>query len=145
VLGDCGRGLLHFIGRSEQGDFSRWIRKRIFPGAHAPTLSQALQVLEPFGYFVRDVENLRSHYALTLEHWLDRFDKSAATISATYSADFVRAWRLYLAGSIAGFRTGTLQLFQIVFSGAKSDAFPATRDHLYATGPKGREWTPATS
>jgi len=46
-VGDSGRGLLHFIGRSYKGVFSRWIRKRIFPGAYAPTLGEAMNVLQP--------------------------------------------------------------------------------------------------
>jgi cyclopropane-fatty-acyl-phospholipid synthase len=145
TIGDRGRGLLHFIGRSEEGQFSRWIRKRIFPGAYVPSLRQALQILEPYGYFVQDVENLRPHYAKTLEHWLDRFEKSSAKVSAMYDAEFERAWRLYLAGSIAGFRAGTLQLFQVVFSGPKSGALPWTRADLYDKRRENRAWTPATS
>jgi cyclopropane-fatty-acyl-phospholipid synthase len=131
LIGDRGRGLLHFIGRSQRGDFSRWIRKRIFPGAHAPTLREALEVLEPYGYFVRDIEDLRPHYAMTLEHWLDRFDRNAQAITGMYGPEFERAWRLYLAGSIAGFRTGSLQLFQIVFTGARFERVPWTRAGLY--------------
>ncbi len=145
LIGDRGRGLLHFIGRREPGEFSRWIRKRIFPGAHAPTLREALQVLEPFGYFVRDVEDLRAHYALTLEHWLERFDRSTRKVTNMYGAEFERAWRLYLAGSIAGFRTGSLQLFQVVFSGAKFESVPWTRAHLYNDEPEKYQWTSATS
>ena len=137
LIGDGGRGLLHFIGRREPGEFSRWIRKRIFPGAHAPTLREAMQVLEPFGYFVRDVEDLRSHYAKTLEHWLEQFDKASEKVIAMYGAEFERAWRLYLAGSIAGFTAGTLQLFQIVFSGAEFESMPWTRADLY--GGQGEE------
>lgn len=145
LIGERGRGLLHFIGRREPGEFSRWIRKRIFPGAHAPSLREALQVLEPFGYFVRDVEDLRAHYALTLEHWLEQFDRSARKVVAMYGEEFERAWRLYLAGSIAGFRSGSLQLFQIVFSGAKAE-FPGwTRASLYSGEPEKYKWTAATS
>ena len=33
-----------------------------------------------------------------------------------FDQSFVRAWRLYLAGSLAAFRTGCLQFFQIVFA-----------------------------
>jgi len=131
LIGSHGRGLLHFIGRREQGEFSRWIRKRIFPGAYAPSLREALEVLEPFGYFVRDIEDLRAHYARTLEHWLERFDQSARKVAFMYNEEFERAWRLYLAGSIAGFRAGSLQLFQIVFSGFRSEHIPCTRDDLY--------------
>jgi cyclopropane-fatty-acyl-phospholipid synthase len=42
-------------------------------------------------------------------------------------------WRLYLAGSIAGFETGTLQLFQVVFTTRENNHIPLTRQHLYST------------
>ena len=41
---------------------------------------------------------------------------------------FVRAWRLYLAGSQAAFTTGSMQLFQVVFARGASNAIPWTRD-----------------
>jgi cyclopropane-fatty-acyl-phospholipid synthase len=131
AIGDTGRGLLHFIGRSEQMQFSRWIRKRIFPGAYAPSLCEVLRMLEPYGYLVQDVENLRAHYAKTLELWLDRFSKANGQVVAMYGTAFERAWRLYLAGSIAGFRSGNLQLFQVLFSGAKFGPVAWTREDLY--------------
>lgn len=150
TIADRGRGLLHFIGRTQQSQFSPWIRKRIFPGAYVPSLREALQVLEPFGYFVHDVEDLRPHYAKTLEQWLNRFEKSATQVSGRNGPEFERAWRLYLAGSIAGFRTGTLQLFQVHFAGSKCAPLPWTRADLYTKSAQAREaggaeWIPATS
>jgi cyclopropane-fatty-acyl-phospholipid synthase len=130
-VGESGRGLLHFIGRNYPAFFSRWIRKRIFPGAFAPSLRESLNVLEPENYSVLDVENLRMHYAKTLEHWLARFEKSKQQVAAMYDSSFVRAWRLYLAGSLAAFRTGHLQLFQILFAGARREPMYWTRDPLY--------------
>ena len=82
-------------------------------------------------YAVLDVENLRPHYAKTLEHWLERFDRSSAQIRERYDPWFERAWRLYLAGSIAAFHTGTLQLFQITFAGQHCPYMPWTRAQLY--------------
>jgi cyclopropane-fatty-acyl-phospholipid synthase len=143
-IGDSGRGLLHFIGKSQKGVFSRWIRKRIFPGAYAPTLNEAMNILAPYEYSVLDVENLRPHYARTLEHWLERFDKSAQQVAAMYDPWFERAWRLYLAGSIAAFRAGTLQLFQISFAGQSRQPIPWTRDSLYASA-QDSKWMHATS
>ena len=131
AVGDAGRGLVHFIGRSYQSHFSRWIRKRIFPGAYAPPLREAMLVFEPHGYAVLDVENLRRHYAKTVEHWLARFERARDQVRSMYDERFERAWRLYLAGSIAGFETNTLQLFQIVFAGTKCRPLSWTRDHLY--------------
>jgi cyclopropane-fatty-acyl-phospholipid synthase len=77
------------------------------------------------------VENLRLHYARTLEHWLERFEGSRQQVAAMFDERFVRMWRLYLAGSAAAFRTGTMQLFQVVFAGAKCQAMPWTRAYLY--------------
>lgn len=132
TVGDTGRGLLHFVGRDSSGNFSRWIRKRIFPGAHAPSLAEAMNILQPRRYSVLDVENLRPHYARTLEHWLDRFEASSAQVIEMYGAWFERAWQLYLAGSIAGFRAGALLLFQITFAGSKRQSDCWTRAPLYA-------------
>ncbi len=130
-LAKTGRGLLHFIGRNYPRPFSTWTRKRIFPGAYAPALGEVMQIFEPWDLSVLDIENLRRHYAKTLEHWLVRFDKSEQQISEMFSPEFMRAWRLYLAGSVAGFRVGTLQLFQIVFARNACQRIPWTRAHLY--------------
>ena len=45
---------------------------------------------------------------------------------------FVRMWRLYLAGSIAAFTTGKLQLFQVVFAPGENNEIPWTRADIYA-------------
>lgn len=129
--GETGRGLLHFIGRNRRRPLNAWVRKRIFPGAYPPTLREVADIFEPWDFGVLDVENLRLHYARTLEHWLERFEDSRQRVAAMFDERFVRMWRLYLAGSAAAFRTGTMQLFQVVFAGAKCQAIPWTRAHLY--------------
>ncbi|HUA20225.1 MAG TPA: cyclopropane-fatty-acyl-phospholipid synthase family protein [Bryobacteraceae bacterium] len=148
AIGDSGRGLLHFIGRNYPAIFSRWIRKQIFPGAYAPSLGESLKLLQSADYAVNDVENLRMHYAKTLEHWLDRFERSRAQITAMYDSRFVRAWRLYLAGSMAAFRCGHLQLFQILFTGSEREPMFWTRDPLYdgaKPAPEKAKWMHAMS
>jgi len=127
-LGEGGRGLLHFIGRNQPAPLNPWIRKRIFPGAYPPALREVLdRVLEPHGFSVLDVDNLRLHYAKTLEHWLRRFDGASDQVLEMFDDAFVRAWRLYLAGSQAAFTTGFMQLFQVVFARGTSNAIPWTR------------------
>ena len=130
-LETSGRGFLHFIGRNRERPLNTWVRKRIFPGAYPPTLREVMDIFEPWGFSVLDVENLRLHYAKTLEHWLDRFDKSASRVCAMFDAEFVRAWRLYLAGSMVAFQTGWLQLFQIAFARSDNNQIPWTRGYLY--------------
>ena len=128
ALAPDGRALLHFIGRNQPKPLNAWIRKRIFPGAYPPTLAEVfLGVIEPHGFSVLDVENLRLHYALTLKHWLERFDRSTHEIATMFDAPFVRAWRLYLAGSQASFTTGAMQLFQVVLARGETNRVPWTR------------------
>jgi cyclopropane-fatty-acyl-phospholipid synthase len=127
-LASHGRGLLHFIGRNRPMPLNRWIRRRIFPGAYPPTLSQVFErVFEPRNFSVLDVENLRPHYARTLDAWLERFDAEADRITQMFDESFTRAWRLYLAGSEAAFTTGTMQLFQVVFTRGDSNRSEWTR------------------
>jgi cyclopropane-fatty-acyl-phospholipid synthase len=121
------------------GTFSPWIRKRIFPGAYIPALREMLDLLEPWNFSVLDVENLRLHYERTLQHWLTRFEASVDQVTMMFGPEFVRAWRLYLAGSIAAFRVGTLQLFQVTFAGPSYRRIPWTRVHLYAEQPSAKE------
>ncbi len=137
----CGRGLLHFIGRNQPAPLNPWIRRRIFPGGYPPTLREASEgVFEPAGLSVLDVENLRLHYAKTLEHWRARFDQAGDQVERMFDDTFVRAWRLYLAGSHAAFATGSMQLFQVVFARAASNAIPWTRDAASQTfGPRDAE------
>ncbi len=140
-----GRGLLHFIGRDWAQPLDRWIRRRIFPGAYAPTLEQAFRgVLIPARMTVVDVENLRAHYEVTLRHWRQRYERAVAENRVGFDERFRRTWELYLAGSEATFRTGWLQLFQVVFAPAGTSGSPWTREALYRQG-DGLAWNAPTS
>lgn len=131
AIGDTGRGFLHYIGRNSARPLNAWIRERIFPGGYPPSLRESMDVFEPQNFSVLDVENLRMHYAKTLEHWLARFESSFDTVVRMKGLEFARAWRLYLCGSVAAFRTGSLQLFQVLFAGSRSPFIVWTREHLY--------------
>lgn len=132
-LTDSGRGLIHSIGRNRPGPLHPWIERRIFPGAYPPSLGEMMRIFEPSELSVLDVENLRLHYARTLRHWLDQYEAAVGQVRALFDDEsFVRMWRLYLAGSIAAFETGALQLFQVLFTPQKNNALPLTREYMYA-------------
>jgi cyclopropane-fatty-acyl-phospholipid synthase len=131
ILERDGRGLIHSIGHLRPDPLNAWIEKRIFPGAYPPSLREMLEVLEPCSFSVLDVENLRLHYALTLDHWLRRFDAAREQVVEMYDERFVRAWRLYLCGAQAAFRAGEMQLFQVLFARGRSNRVPWTRAGLY--------------
>ncbi|MDX1404581.1 MAG: cyclopropane-fatty-acyl-phospholipid synthase family protein [Woeseiaceae bacterium] len=126
-----GYGLIHSIGRSYPARMDPWIVKHIFPGGHSPSLSEMMAIFEPFRFSVLDVENLRLHYARTCEAWFRNFESVADRVSDMYSEEFTRMWRLYLAGSSAGFRSGTLQLFQVLFTPRANNKVPWTRKYQY--------------
>jgi len=130
-LKHSGRGLIHSIGRDYPCAMNPWIERRIFPGASPPSLSEMMRIFEPFGFSVLDVENLRLHYARTLEHWLERYENAADRVAEMFDPAFVRAWRLYLAGSLAAFRSGAMQLFQVGFARSGYNQIPWTRQHQY--------------
>jgi cyclopropane-fatty-acyl-phospholipid synthase len=131
TLSPAGRGLIHSIGRNYPDVLDPWIERRIFPGAQPPTLAEMGPIFEPHQMSVLEVENLRLHYAETLRHWLARYEESIDRIRNMYDARFVRMWRMYLAGSIAAFEAGTLQLFQVLFARPNFNALPLTRAHQY--------------
>jgi cyclopropane-fatty-acyl-phospholipid synthase len=129
---DGGRGLLHFIGRDMPRPLNAWIRRRIFPGAYTPTLSEVTaRILGPADMSVLDVENLRMHYARTLEHWGQRFASARREACDRFGEEFARAWELYLAGSEAAFATGWMQLFQVLFAPRESAPLAWTRQDIY--------------
>ena len=90
-----------------------------------------MAIFEPANFSILDVENLRLHYARTLEEWLRRFDGALERIRAMYDEPFVRAWRLYLAGCAAAFRAHRIQLFQVVFAHPENNRVPRHRAHQY--------------
>jgi cyclopropane-fatty-acyl-phospholipid synthase len=152
-----GQGLIHSIGRNHPSATDPWLERRIFPGAYMPSLGEMTAVFEPWDFSVLDVENLRLHYARTLELWLERFDAQADRVRSMFDERFVRAWRLYLTGARAGFTSGQIQLFQVVFAHALNNEVPWSRADLHAAEARrpaglepcaGREaspWTGVTS
>ncbi len=130
-LKDGGRGLIHTIGLNYPRPMDAWTERNIFPGACPPSLAQMMQIFEPFDFSVLDVENLRLHYAKTLEHWLQRYENNIERVTDMFDGKFARAWRLYLAGSLTAFKTGGMQLFQVSFARAGHNQIPLTRQYLY--------------
>jgi cyclopropane-fatty-acyl-phospholipid synthase len=134
VLTPAGRGLIHSIGRDYPMPINAWIDRRVFPGAQPPSIGEMMGLFETSGLSVLDVENLRLHYARTLDHWSERFEQSVDRVREMFDESFVRVWRMYLASSIAAFRSGTLQLFQVIFTHSGNNDIPWTRRYLCRDG-----------
>jgi cyclopropane-fatty-acyl-phospholipid synthase len=134
-----GLGLIHFIGHVGRCDTDFFIRKYVFPGGWIPSLADVIVEMERAGLEILDIENLRRHYALTLDVWAERFDRHWDRIRALdpqrFDERFRRIWRVYLYGCAEMFRSpvGRTHLFQIVFSkgNVTQSSYPMGRDFLY--------------
>lgn len=134
-----GLGMLHFIGHVGRYETELFIRKHVFPGGWIPSLAEVIVEMERCGLEVVDIENLRRHYAPTLDAWASRFDANWETIQALdprrFDERFRRIWRTYLIACAEMFRSpaGYTHLFQIVFSKGNitRENYPMTRAHLY--------------
>ncbi len=132
LLTDDGVALLHSIGRkSGPGNTGPWMRKYIFPGAYAPALSETLTAIEGSGLWVTDIEILRLHYAETLLHWEQRFQKNREQIAALHDERFCRMWEFYLIGCEFGFRYGKQMIFQIQLA-KNVHTLPRDRNYMAA-------------
>ena len=76
-----------------------------------------------------DIEVLRVHYALTIDHWYDRTVAARDAIVDLYDETFYRMWTFYLAGAAAAFRHGGMVNYQVQLSRSRL-SLPLTRDYM---------------
>lgn len=126
-----GCGVFQWISKNKPGEVTPWIRKRIFPGMYLPTLAETASAMAAAGLHISDVENLRAHYAMTLDAWSERFERAAERVQHMYDERFVRMWRMYLNASSVAFKVGELNLWQVTFTNGLSDGTPLTRRYMY--------------
>jgi len=88
----------------------------IFPDGHLVPVSEANLVAEGVGFEVRDVENLREHYALTLRLWAGRLEQRRAEAIAAAGEWLYRAWRIYLTAAALEFERGTINVNQTLLA-----------------------------
>lgn len=105
----------------------------VFPDGELFPLGTTLQIAEEEGFEVRDVENLREHYVLTLRHWRRRLEERAGEALRIAGETIFRIWRLYLAGAAHTFAAGKNNVFQTLLSRPQSgrSGLPLTRDDWY--------------
>ena len=106
----------------------------VFPDGELTPASEVNMLAETAGFEVRDVENLREHYALTLRHWVNRLAAHQNEATQRVGEATYRTWRLCMAASAYGFQTGQVNVNQTLLSklsGGYSN-MPYSRADLYA-------------
>jgi len=93
-----------------------FIDEYVFPDADLFPLAEMLGPAEAAGFEIRDVENLREHYALTLRHWVRRLEAHHDEALRFVSEPVYRTWRVYMAGSAHQFNVGILAVYQTLLA-----------------------------
>lgn len=108
-------------------------RRYIFPTGELVSVSEANLAAERAGWEVRDVENLREHYALTLRHWTRNLEANRAEAVRLEGEPRYRLRRIHMGVASWQFAAGHLTLNQTLL--AKLDAgrapVPWSRGDLY--------------
>jgi len=131
LLKPGGIGLLHTVGKERDSAGDPFTMRYVFPGAYIPVLDHVIRAMGKEELVPVDIENLRLHYASTLDEWRKRFEANAGRIEEMFDARLVRMWRLFLNGSAAAFRWGNIRLYQILFTNGLNNSLPMTREYLY--------------
>ncbi len=141
LLRPGGLFLNHHIARSCLSPIrpDSFIGRYVFPGGRLVTLTQSLSAAESQGFEVRDVENLREHYEMTLRRWVERLQRNAAALLELVPRTTYRIWLLYMAGSAAAFHRGDIAVYQALLSRPDhgDSHLPLTRNDLYASNSPG--------
>ncbi|MBY0514455.1 MAG: cyclopropane-fatty-acyl-phospholipid synthase family protein [Gemmataceae bacterium] len=139
-VADClrpgGTFLYHVITLRANTPYPIWTEfsdKYVFPNGRLHTLGDGVAAAAAAGLEVRDVENLREHYSLTLRHWVRRLEARRADAVRMTDELTYRIYRLYMAGATMGFDGGVYELMQTLFvkpDGGRAN-LPLTRRDWY--------------
>jgi cyclopropane-fatty-acyl-phospholipid synthase len=131
LLVDGGVSVLHTITTQQAQGTQPFIAKHIFPGGYIPAGAGVVSDFATHGFRLTHSENLRRHYAATLDEWNRRFQCRREDIVAMFDERFARMWEYYLCGSAGAFRYGWLDLFQYTFTKGINNAMPLTNGFMY--------------
>ncbi len=135
LLRPGGVFLNHGIGTSSalKDNGPSFGQKYVFPDGEIVPINVTLRAAEETQFEVRDVENLREHYALTLRQWVRRLEAKAYEARAVVGDVMYRIWRLYMSGAAFRFSTGRYNLYQVLLSKPdRGESFlPLTRRDWY--------------
>ncbi len=135
-------------GRPQGPPGGEFIDRHVFPGGELPNLPRALQEIARAGLEPVDVEDLRPHYARTLQLWVSRLEARAGEAVAAAGAERYRIWRIYLGGMAYAFDRRWLSIAQVLAyrpAGDRPAPRPWSRAYQYVDGAepaisRGLEW-----
>ena len=111
-----GRLLNHCITRpdTKPAKVGGFLNRYVFPDGELESPGYLMTQMHDNGFEVRHEENLREHYAKTLQRWCANLDEHWDEAVSEVGVGRARVWRLYMAGSRLGFDRNTVQLHQML-------------------------------
>lgn len=101
-------------GRSGHPGGGPFIESFIAPDMHMRPIGETVGFLERGGLEVRDVHAMREHYVLTVDGWIENFERNQDRLRELVGEEVLRVWRLYLVGGSMAFRDGRMGVDQIL-------------------------------
>ena len=112
-----GRMLNHCITRRD-GSLSpkagAFIDRYVFPDAELAPVGTIVSAMHDHGLEVRHVEDIREHYALTLQGWSQNLEEHWDEALGEVSLGIAKVWGLYMAGSRLAFERNEIGLHQVL-------------------------------
>ena len=132
LLKDEGLFLLQWTGlrrglRPEDLIWGLFMNKYIFPGADASLCPSAmLKAMEKAGWETHSVENISTHYGITIKKWHDNWLSNKEAVIKAYGERWFRIWHFFLAWSTIIAEQGNAACFQVVLH-KNLDSYDRTR------------------
>ncbi|RYY46475.1 MAG: methyltransferase domain-containing protein [Actinomycetales bacterium] len=112
-----GRMLNHCITRRD-GSLSpkagAFIDRYVFPDGELAPVGTIVSAMHDHGLEVRHVEDIREHYALTLQGWSQNLEEHWDEALGEVSLGIAKVWGLYMAGSRLAFERNEIGLHQVL-------------------------------
>jgi len=122
-----GRLLNHSITRPHNHNESTgaFIDRYVFPDGELTGVGRIASEAQDAGLEVQHVENLRIHYAHTLQGWSENLETHWDECVAEVGEGTARVWGLYMVGSRIAFERNELELHHVLASRTDDEGTPA--------------------
>ena len=127
-------GITHNSEGWQRSMSTEFINRYVFPDGELDNISNIQHTMEKAKFEIADVEALRSHYALTLRHWVARLEHNHARALQYVNEATYRVWRLYMTACALEFESGDIGIYQVLATKRAQGNLPVplTRRYMYA-------------
>lgn len=112
-----GRLLNHCITRKDNispASAGAFIDRYVFPDGELTGVGRIVSAVQDVGLEVRHTENIREHYARTLEGWNANLERNWDEALGEVSLGTAKVWGIYMAGSRIAFERDEIELHHVL-------------------------------